>query len=122
MSHYHSVVWIDHQRATVWQFSPSGQEHTAVRTHSQHARPGASEQRRFFESVAQALAGTHEILILGPARAKNELADFLRTHHGDLARGIVAVESADHPSDGEILAYARRHFTALDRMGAPAAR
>jgi hypothetical protein len=38
-----------------------------------------------------------------------------------LGRAIVAVESADHPTDAEVLAYARRHFTALDRMFAPGA-
>jgi hypothetical protein len=44
MSHYHAVVWIDHQKATAW-----------------------------------------------------------------------------HPTDPEVLAYARRHFTAIDRMFAPGA-
>jgi hypothetical protein len=28
----------------------------------------------------------------------------------------VAVETADHPTDAQILDYARRHFPTLDRM------
>jgi len=122
MSHYHAVVWIDHQRATIWQFSPSGEERTAVRSHSRHARHPAQEDKAYFEEVVGALSGAREILILGPAQAKNELAAYLRKHHAGLAAGIVAVENADHPSDAQLLAYARRHFTAIDRMGAPTTR
>jgi len=58
-------------------------------------------------------------LIIGPAQTKQELANFLRAKHAALGRGIVAVESADHPTDPEVLAYARRHFAAIDRMFNP---
>jgi hypothetical protein len=40
----------------------------------------------------------------------------LKAKHAPLGKSIVAVENADHPSDAEVLAYARRHFKALDRM------
>jgi hypothetical protein len=33
----------------------------------------------------------------------------------------VAHALADHPTDAEVLAYARRHFTAIDRMFPPSA-
>jgi len=122
MSHYHAVVWIDHHRATVWQFSPNAQEHTAVRSHSRHARHATQDDRPFFEEVAGALAGAHEILILGPAQAKHALSAYLHERHPALGAGIIAVENADHPSDGQILDYARRHFRALDRMVPPTPR
>jgi hypothetical protein len=38
MSHYHAVVWIDHQRATVWQFTPTEQANTVIHAHGQHQR------------------------------------------------------------------------------------
>jgi stalled ribosome rescue protein Dom34 len=130
MSHYHAVVWIDHQRSTVWQFTPTEQENTVVHTHgehhvhsrkSTHGGHKSPADPKFFEEVAHALAGSHEMLIIGPAQAKQEFAAYLRAKHADLARGIVAVESADHPSDAEVLAYARRHFAAIDRMFTPGA-
>ncbi len=128
MSHFHAVVWIDHQKATVWQFTPTEQENTVVHAHGQsrvHSRKSthgghkSPTDHQFFDEVAHALAGAHEILIIGPAQTKQELANFLRAKHASLGRGIVAVENADHPTDPEVLAYARRHFAAIDRMFVP---
>jgi stalled ribosome rescue protein Dom34 len=130
VAHYHAVVWIDHQRATVWQFTPTAEEHTVVHAHGQHrvhSRKSthgghkAARDVKFFEDVARALKGSHELLLIGPAQTKQEFAAFLREKHHDLGAGIVAVESADHPSDAEVLAYARRHFVAIDRIFTPQA-
>ncbi len=129
MSYYHSVVWIDHQKATVWQFTSTEEQGTVVRAHDQHQKVHSRKSThgghknpadaRFFAEVAQALSGTHEILIMGPAQTKNEFSNYLHEKHASLGKGIVAVENADHPSDAEVLAYARKHFKALDRMFAP---
>jgi stalled ribosome rescue protein Dom34 len=70
----------------------------------------------FFEAVLKPLAGVHEILVIGPAQTKDELAAFARTKHPEIAKSIVAVESSDHPTDAELLAYARKHFKVIDRM------
>jgi stalled ribosome rescue protein Dom34 len=125
MSHYHAVVWIDHHKGTVWQFTPTEEESKVIHAHGQnrvHSRKSthgghkSATDPKFFDEVTQALAGAHEILIIGPAQTKLEFAHYLREKHAGLARGIVAVESADHPTDPEVLAYARRHFAAIDRM------
>ena len=129
MSHYHSVVWIDHQKATVWQFTSDAEQHQVIHSHdhgkvhnrkSTHGGHGHSANHKFFDDVAQALTGTHEILILGPALTKQEFAGYLKDKHAPLAKAIVAVENSDHPTDAEVLAFARRHFEALDRMLPPA--
>jgi stalled ribosome rescue protein Dom34 len=129
MSHYHAVVWIDHQKATVWQFTATEQTHSVVHAHEQHQRVHSRKSthgghkspadHRFFDEVAQALAGAHEILVIGPAQTKQEFAAFLKAKHAPLGAAVVAVETADHPTDAEVLAYARKHFTALDRMFTP---
>jgi stalled ribosome rescue protein Dom34 len=131
MAYYHSVVWIDHEKATAWQFTSTEEQHAVIHAHDQHHKVHSRKSvhgghrspadARFLEEVAAALAGTHEILIIGPAHAKQEFAAYLKDKHAVLAKGIVAVESADHPSDAEVLAYARRHFKSLDRMWAPPA-
>jgi hypothetical protein len=55
-------------------------------------------------------------LLIGPAQKKHEFAVYLRDKHPQLAKSIVAVENADHPTDAQVLSYARKHFPALDRM------
>lgn len=123
MSHYHAVVWIDHQRSTVWQFSPTEQQGTVVHAHGRHkvhsrksTHVGHQPDAKFFDEVARALEGAHEILIIGPAQTKHEFAQYLQKAHAALARGIVAVQNADHPTDPQVLDHARRHFAAIDRM------
>ena len=126
MAHYHAVVWIDHQNATAWHFTPTEQENSHIHARDQHQRVHSRKSThgghkspadpRFFDEVAQALAGAHEILLLGPAQTKHEFAVYLGDKYPQLAKAIVAVESADHPSDAQVLSYARKHFPALDRM------
>src|ERR1700722_7658033 len=129
MSHYHAVVWIDHQKATVWHFTSTEQTSTHVHTHGQHERVHnrksthgghkSPADRHFFDDAAQALEGAHETLVIGPAQTKQESATYQRDKLPQAGRGILAVEYADHPTDAEVLAYARRHSTAPDRMFAP---
>ena len=126
MSLYHAVVWIDHQEAHVLHFTPDAVEKTLVHAHAKdrktHHRKGvigagkAPEDREYFDKIAASLAGAAEILIVGPAQAKEEFARYLQKHAHDLAAKVVAVEAADHPSDGELLKLARHYFVGADRM------
>jgi stalled ribosome rescue protein Dom34 len=126
MPHYHAIVWIDHQKATTWQFSPTAQDETRVKAKDQHQRIHSRKDEHgghrspadhhFFDDVAKALTGVHEILIIGPAQTKQEFAGYLREKYPPLGKAIVAVESADHPTDAQLLDYARRHFPSLDRL------
>jgi stalled ribosome rescue protein Dom34 len=126
MANFHSVVWIDHQKAVVWNFNDDAQTKSVVKSHEQHQRSHVRkaphgghvtrEETLFFREVAEPLANVQEILVIGPAQAKDEFVNFLKTEHSELAKKIVAVETADHPTDAELLAYARKHFKVLDRM------
>jgi stalled ribosome rescue protein Dom34 len=66
--------------------------------------------KEFLAQVTNAVSDAGEILIIGPASAKTEFAKYLREQHAKIGDRIVAVEAADHPSDGEIVAYARQYF------------
>ena len=126
MPHYHAVVWIDHQEAHVLHFSRDDTEKTLVHAHARHRqthhRKGAvgsgkpPEDARYFDEVAASLEGAAEILIVGPAQAGLEFAKYLKKHAQDLARKVLGVEAADHPSDGELLKIARHFFLGADRM------
>lgn len=126
MATYHSIVWIDHHKAVVWNFTDDSQtkaivkaadqhQHTHIRKspHGGHKIPDALE---FFDDVTKALAGVREILVIGPAQTKDEFLAYLQNKHPQIRSMIVAVESADHPTDPELLAYARKYFSVHDRM------
>jgi len=119
-THFHAVVWLDHTQAKVFHVGLSGDDEVTLHPHlptrhlhhkaneigSGHARPDA----HFLEEIANALSDAGEILIIGPAGAKTELASHLREKHPAIDKRIVAVEAADHPTDRQIVAYAKQHF------------
>lgn len=126
MPHYHAVVWLDHSEAHVMHISPEDVEKSIIhpsKPHQHlHSRRGtlgsgkAPPDKTFFPAVVDALEGAEEILVLGPAQAKLELIKHINHHTPDLSYKVVGVETVDHPSDGQIVAYARKYFVARDRM------
>ena len=71
---------------------------------------------KYLHSVIQAVNESKEILIIGPGSAKLELIKHAHHHDPQIAAKIVGVETVDHPSDKEILAYARKFFYKADQM------
>ncbi len=123
--HYHAVVWIDHARARIIHFSVEEADLTVVKPHhSVHdvshgeKRTGhrVPDDRAFFEAVAEALADAGAILIEGPGEEKEAFAKFLAEKHPAIRTHVEAVQSADHPTDGELVDHARRFAKAADRM------
>ncbi len=120
MSFNHAVVWIDHSEAHVLSFNEEESEAEKLKAHPRypkHARTGdkhAAEDPNYFTGVAVALAGAHEILITGPGQEKLAFSKHLKLHAPAIAARIVGVETVDHPSDGQLLAYARKYFLKVD--------
>ncbi len=103
-NHFHAVVWIDHSQARVFHIGLTGEDEVTLHPHLE------AKHLHHKTQVTSALADAGEILIIGPADAKTELAKYLREKHHAIGERIVAVEAADHPSDREIVAYAKKHF------------
>ncbi len=126
MSHYHAVVWIDHAEAHVMHISPDDIESSIVRPgkphqhlHSKRGVVGVGrvpEDQHFYHEVVEALKGAEEILIVGPANAKLNLIKHIHHHDQPMSSKVVGVETVDHPTDGQLVAYARKYFTAADRL------
>jgi hypothetical protein len=124
--HFHAVVWIDHHEARVFHFGPADVEKLVLRPdnptrHIHHKANSigaghAAEDHNFLQAVAQSIADAGAVLITGPANAKTELLKHIQAHDPRLTKVIVGVETVDHPSDGELVAHARRYFKAEDRM------
>ena len=119
-THFHAVVWIDHSQARIFHVGLAGDSEIFLHPHlptrhihhkantigSGHAAP----DQEFLAQVMTTVSDAGEILIIGPSSAKTELARYIRGHDPKIGDRIVAVEAADHPSDGEIVAYAKKHF------------
>jgi stalled ribosome rescue protein Dom34 len=131
MSFSHAVVWLDHSEAHVLHFNDEASEGEKIRARSKHqhqhhksgARGGghAPEDQAFYHEVSHAVADAAEILITGPSSAKLGLMKHMQAHDPAVAAKVVGIESSDHPTDKQLLAYARHYFVKVDRMrGDPA--
>lgn len=125
MTYRHAVLWIDKEEAKI--FRSEGETfavptierpHHHVNRHPQQTaeRGHSTEEQHYYHEVAKRLEGAEEILVVGPATAKLEFIKHVHKHDHALTPKIVGVETVDHPTDGQLVAYARRYFEAADRM------
>ena len=123
----HAVIWIDHKEARIFHVHPDRVDDATVLApqHHMHRHPkGQGEARehpddahRFFVEVARTIGDVDALLIVGPSSAKLEFFKDVQEHERRLAQHVVGIESADHPTDGEIVTRAKSYFKASDRMG-----
>ncbi len=124
--HYHAVIWIDHREARVFHFSPMDVERLVLHPdnptkHIHHKANSigsghVSADHDYLDAVAESVADAGAVLITGPASAKTELVEHIRLHDPRLSKIIAGVETVDHPSDAQLVAYARKYLAATDRM------
>lgn len=119
-SHSHAIVWIDHSSARIFYVGLTGDNeltlHSAQPSSHLHHKANTIGSGHlpldieFFDRVIESVRDVTGILILGPSTAKVELARHARKRHSDVADRIVAVETSDHPTDGELLAHGKQFF------------
>jgi stalled ribosome rescue protein Dom34 len=122
----HAVVWVDHHEARVFHVHPDSTDETTVLAPQHHIhrhpkgrgepREHPDDARRFFAEVVKRLDTVDEILIVGPSSAKDELSQYMKDHEAIAAAKVVGIESADHPTGGQIVVSARRYFRGIDRL------
>ena len=117
----HVAVWMDGEEARVFHVGTKGFDEATVRSpkHRVHRHPKdvltrtrnhPDDQRRFFRELAVTLKDAGQILVLGPSTAKLLFLRYLHTSAPALEARVVGLETADHPSDGQIAAHVRRYF------------
>jgi stalled ribosome rescue protein Dom34 len=123
------AVWIDHDEAKVFHVDAETFDEATVRSpnHHVHRHPKDKDTRthnhpddehRFFEEVAGKLGDAAQILLVGPSVTKLHFLRYLQKHDPALEQKVVGVESADHPTDRQLVAHLRQHFhSALPRRG-----
>ena len=122
----HVAVWIDHQEARVFVIDPGKVDELVIAAphHVHNRHPKGPEGRtnhpddakRFFHEVATSLEGVEQVLVVGPSTAKLQFLRYLQAHHHPLEPKIVGLETVDHPTDGQLVAYAKAYFKRTDRM------
>ena len=126
MHYNHVIVWLDHVSAQIIHFNPAQSELRVIKSHSLQphlhiksasiGQGNAPENRRYFADIASDIESALEIVLVGPSNEKHELMHYLTKHDHELAAKVVGVEVVDHPTDGQLLAYARHYFEKADLM------
>lgn len=119
MKHSHAIVWMDSKEARIFSFNADDVQSEHIKAHNPHHqvhRHTKTADTAYFHDIMAAVEGTREWLLVGPSGAKQEFVHYLEKHAPAVKKAIVAVEAMDHPTDGELLAHARRAFKAIDRM------
>ena len=112
-------MWIDHQKAHVFRIEGEVFAESLIRApqhvprHPQreaqpHNHP--DDEQHFFRDVVQALSGSDRVLIVGPSTAKLHFRDYLTAHASTAKLSIAGVETVDHPTDRQLVAFVRRYF------------
>ena len=127
MTDTHAVVWLDHQHAKIICFSAEDStlqevrsENGTGRIHTKSGAPGsghAADDHKFFDEIVHRVGAVPKVIVAGPGTAKNAFATYVQKRHHTFAERIAAVETLDHPTDGELLAHARSSFKAVDQLG-----
>lgn len=124
----HVAIWMDHEQARIFHVERESFDEQTVRAHRSHAsssskkgsgahaRGNLHEVKAFYDAIAMALSDAQEIVVLGPGTAKLELTKYFHKSAPRLGAKIVGVETADHPTDGQLVAHVRKYFRAKDRM------
>ncbi|MBK8692250.1 MAG: translational machinery protein [Deltaproteobacteria bacterium] len=117
----HTVIWIDLQ-ARIFDFDAEGVHEVDIGAPHRHVRSRAAVSGRkedssgFFHDVAEKLNADHELLITGPPTRSSGLIKHIHAHHAALVPTSWASRPSITPTDGQIVAYARKCFRAADRM------
>ena len=124
-SHRHAAVWIDQHEAKIFHVDgdSSDEEKLKAPTHHVHRHgKGAGEPhehpddaKHFFDDVVKHLADVNEVLIVGPSTAKLHFIRHLHAHDKSLEAKVVGLETVDHPTDPQLVAYVKHYF----RVSAP---
>ncbi|QJD99193.1 translational machinery protein [Massilia forsythiae] len=125
MAFNNTIVWLDHTKAQVIHFDKDASDTESFKTHSSHPHPhqkhgdnhvNGDDNTLFHKDIANALTDSQQILVVGPSEEKKVFVTYLTEKMPAIAAKIKAVETVDHPSEGQLLAYAREHFVSSGGM------
>ncbi len=117
MSTFHAIVWMDHQEAHVVMFDREHVQAQRIHSRSHHKHQGKGvDAVAFYQSIATALLGSHEVLLTGPGSAHQDFRTWCSAHEPGTSGRIVDSITTDHPSDAQLAALARQYFKKFDAL------
>ena len=123
---HHVVVWLDHHQARLIVIEDKSFDESTFRAPHHHfhrhadstaeSKAHPDDEKKFFHEIARALDSADEILVVGPSSAKVQLMTYLHSHDPKIEQRVVGTEAVDHPTDGQLAAFARKYFHGADRL------
>jgi hypothetical protein len=115
----HAVTWIEHLGAHVIEFDADQSVEQRVKQHVHYTRQHGSQvrgQHEFFDEVCDALSGIKAVLVVGHHEPQGDFRQYVSKHRPALAFHIVGWETIDHPTEPEVLKFAREFFVRRGEM------
>ena len=113
------AIWLDGEKAKLFEFTSEKINHTEMKdpspqhhTHSEDQMAQQKKEQSFFKTLVPHLQSASEVMITGPGMSRTHFQKFLSEHHADISKKVVACEASDHPTEPQIVALARKHFSA----------
>ena len=117
----HAVIWIDQKEARIFEVDADKVERSIVDSPGPHIHRHANEvdlrvrnhpddEHRYFRDVARTLRATVRFCLSVPPRPSSISSDTCIEHDRPLEAKIVGIESADHPTDAQLVAHLRSYF------------
>ena len=112
----HAIIWLDHSRAKVFHIGLDATEAHTIKAHAARDHKGGQGEleSHLIEGIVKDIADSEAILVTGPGNAKLALLRALHAKHPLIEKCVVGVETLDHPTDGELIAHARKSFAHID--------
>ena len=118
---FHAVLQIDHHKAQVVQFDVEHSHIQKLHAHTHYTRQhqsGVRTEHEFFSEVCDALSSVTEVLVTGSHTGQAAFRHYVGKHRAALAQKIIGWETVDHPTEAQLLAFAREYFAKYPRMAA----
>lgn len=123
MPYTRAVIRIDRQHALIIGFDADHSEARSLAPHVHQTRQHHSDVRaehEFFADVCDELSAVAEILVTGSHTGVSAFRHYVEKHRPALGPRIIGWEIVDHPSQGQLLSFARQYLSTHGRMAAPA--
>lgn len=117
MTNKRSVLWIDHQAASLLSLDAAEPQLRKIKLHThstgQH-KSAVRTEHEFFGEVCDALATFQQVLLVGPHVSLSDFDRYIHKHRPHLAETVVGQQVVDHPTDPQLAALGREFFALRD--------
>lgn len=115
-----AIVRLDHAQAELHGLgsdSPAPVHLHARRHDTRQHHSAVRDAHEFFGGLCGAIDAFDEVLLVGSQQATADFERYMRKHHPETVRRVVARDTVDRPTPGELVAFGRTFFARRMRLG-----